>query len=182
MRRTLSRCESRMPLRRAQKLVAAAASIAMLALPSPASADTVRSVFYRDGNDTSREMDIRVVGLVTRNDPRTYTLTIHTFEPIQMPEDGELWVRLDAFGAHRWDYQLHIWYDAGSSGVYCDTSFRKGNKNPYPIRWDVSGRSAWCRFNDIRHDKPIRFRTWSIAHEGGLVIIDRAPDGGGWYP
>jgi len=164
-------------------LAAAAISLAVFAPPS-ASADVVRSDFYRDGNDTTEGMDIRLTGLVIRVDPVRVTFRIRTFERINMPDAGQFYVHLDAFGGPKWDYGFHIQYDGGSSGLFCDGLWREGlHRGPQPERWDVSGSLAWCQLGRFpRHDKPIRFKTWSTGWDHDYSVInDRAPDGGRWY-
>ena len=101
-----------------------------------------------------------------------------------MPEDGHLYVHIDAFGGPKWDYGLHIQYDTGSYALACDPLWRAGlHEWPHPERLGVSGSRAWCRLGRFpKHDKPIRVKAWSQTWPDYIPVInDRAPDGGRWY-
>ena len=168
-----------------RRLVVLLALVLSLAIPVPP-ASAADATWYPDADDSSSALDLRLVGLTVRGAGRV-TVTIKTFERIDLPEDGQLWAQFDSWGGPRWDYGFHIWFDGGSDGTFCDWRDRVGRVNPL-IGWDVEGRTAHCRFRarQIAVDKPVRWRVFSTALMIGeprvREIEDRAPDGGAWFP
>lgn len=175
-------------MRRRTALVGVLTLFLMLCLPLP-SAASADATWHPDADDSASRLDIRRAGVLRRERHRV-TIKIRTFERINLRRNGELWALLDARGGSRWDYGFHIHFDSGSDGIYCDWRNRQGQVNPL-ITWSVQGRTAFCRFNarQIGIDKPVRWRVFSTGLNPSKSpkphpneILDRAPDGGGWFP
>ena len=175
-------------MQRRSMLLAGFALVLTLCLPLSSAAST-EATWHPDGDDSPSPLDIRRAGMVVESGLRV-TISIRTFERIDLASDGQLWAHLDSWGGPRWDYGFHIWYDGGSSGIYCDWRDRKGHVNPL-IAWSVRGRTASCSFDarQIAIRKPVRWRVFSTTLLDRSPVkprpsdmLDRAPNGGAWFP
>ena len=176
---------TRCPDRWTTKRFVLPAALAVALTIVPGSAASARLGSFQDAEDAKTRLDLADVSLRFHPETRRYKWRFTTFERFRLRNGGSFLLFVDSVGGVRWDYRLHLWDDAGSSGIYCDGKHRAGaggGRRFGPTSWQIEPTSGFCWFEGIRRDKQIRWKVVTAREQRWPfgAPLDRAPNVG-WF-
>jgi hypothetical protein len=155
------------------------ACLLILAAPSTTSAHYLS---HSDANDTSQPLDLQKVAMHLHHETRNFVLKVRTFDRFRLRRDGYIYGYLDSYGPPRRDYTIRGWYDPGH-GLIVEMWERGGRETlpiPAVIRPHLLRTKIPAGRHGIRRNKHLRWRVRTTRFD--RFVIDRAPDGGSWFP